>query len=249
MSSRHPRANLSRLLLAPVWCATPAGASLLPHRRADWAICTLPQGASWSTPRRGFHFHDTDPSPATAHIKPADAPRLLSMVPPPSGGGGASAGEEDGGSGGGGTEQSFAVYLDSTEASAGNNHMCNFCAFCSVRGAASQIEHAMDFEKQCFAHPLQPPSCNHAFPPSHSPCAAGAGSAGAPGWGDAAAGRGRRQRHRHPGAHPRKPQRQRRWRRQRGEGVCRGCVLCPNRPRQHAECRGCSHQVGGMREG
>ena len=86
------------------------------------------------------------------------------------------------------------------------------------------------------------------FSATPCPCAAGAGSAGAPGWGDAAAGRGRRQRHRHPGAHPRKPQGQRRWR-QRGDGVCRGGALCAHRPRQHAECRGRSAQVGGMREG
>lgn len=39
---------------------------------------TVPQqGASWSSPRRGFYFHDTNPAAVTAHVGPADVPAGL----------------------------------------------------------------------------------------------------------------------------------------------------------------------------
>ncbi|KAL4420351.1 hypothetical protein ABPG77_006158 [Micractinium sp. CCAP 211/92] len=61
------------------------------------------QGASWSTPRRGFHFHNSQPSAVTAHVCPTDVPGL---VPPAAG-----SQDEPGEAG----QPSFAVYVDSRQ--------------------------------------------------------------------------------------------------------------------------------------
>ena len=82
------------------------------------------QGASWSTPRRGFHFHNSNPPAVTASVGPADVPGL---VPLQSGdGGGAADGVNGGGVSSGGSGESrnaasgaggkvFAVYIDSRQ--------------------------------------------------------------------------------------------------------------------------------------
>lgn len=67
------------------------------------------QGASWSTPRRGFAFHDPNPPEVTAHVGAADVP--WSLLPGAGGSGASAAGSNavDGGI------FKFAVYLESTQ--------------------------------------------------------------------------------------------------------------------------------------
>ncbi|KAL4419946.1 hypothetical protein ABPG75_007044 [Micractinium tetrahymenae] len=59
-------------------------------------------GASWSTPRRGFHFHSSAPSAVTAHVSPADVPGLVPLASP----------ADDAAAGG---QQMFVVYIDSRQ--------------------------------------------------------------------------------------------------------------------------------------
>ncbi|PRW33710.1 raffinose synthase isoform B [Chlorella sorokiniana] len=71
------------------------------------------QGASWSTPRRGFAFHDPNPPEVTAHVHAADVP--WDLLP---GGSGSGSGGGSGGSGASpaGGISKFAVYIESTQA-------------------------------------------------------------------------------------------------------------------------------------
>lgn len=88
---------------------------LRPHAHLHCSWCRLlrpariplppPQGASWSAPRRGFHFHDSQPPAVTAHIKPADVQGLAAGPTPVSGGSGGS------------SSASFAVWVDGRQVS------------------------------------------------------------------------------------------------------------------------------------